>query len=74
VNGLYTILERVGAYCARTGTSREDLANKLGVTRQTLKAKLDGEVEFKLSEAMNLAKILDCTVEDFRQPVFSSGQ
>lgn len=71
---MYTILERVGAYCARTGTSREDIAKQLGVTRQTFKSKLNGDVEFKLSEALNLAEILHCTVEDFRQPMFSSKQ
>lgn len=68
---MYSIIERVGAYCAKTGSSREDIANKLGVTRQSLRSKLNGEVDFKLSEAMNLADILGCTVDDFRKPLFN---
>lgn len=63
------IKERVGAYIARTGTTREDLAAKLGMTRVTLHQKLNGESEFKLGEAFALADALGCTVDDLRKPL-----
>ena len=61
-----TIKQRVEDYCDRTGATRKQIAEQLGFSRQTFRAKLDGMVEFKVTEAMQLAEILGCSVDDFR--------
>lgn len=62
---------RVAAYCAVTGTTKDELARDLGMTRQTLHSKLTGETEFKLSEAVQLSKILGCDVDELTKiPTF----
>ena len=63
------IKERVGAYLARTGVSRESLAESIGMSRNSFYQKLIGESEFKLSEAFALADVLGCTVDDLRKPL-----
>ena len=65
---VYSIENRVKDYLARTGCTREELASHLGMSRQTLRKKMSGQIDFKLSEAIELANILDCTVNDFRIP------
>ena len=66
-----SIRERVGAYTERTGTTKAELADSLGMSRVTLHNKLNGLSEFSLSEAVQLAKILGCTVDDLRTSPFS---
>lgn len=61
-----SIKERVGAYLAREGKTKAELAKELGMSRVTLHSKLNGECEFWLSEARELARILGCTVDDLR--------
>jgi DNA-binding XRE family transcriptional regulator len=63
------IKERVGAYIARTGVSRESLAEKIGMSRTTFYQKLNGETEFKLGEAFALADAIGCSVDDLRKPL-----
>ena len=62
-----SIKERVGAYLMREGETLSSLAEDLGMSRTTLRHKLDGRVEFKLSEADRLAKVLGCTVDELRE-------
>jgi len=64
---MYSIAERVNDYCKRTGTTRDELARQLGFSRQTLRAKLNGDIDFRVSEAIALADIIGCEVDDFRQ-------
>ena len=66
-----SIKERVGAYIERTGTTKSELAQKLGMSRVTLHSKLTGQTEFRLSEAERLAHILGCSVDDLRVSPFS---
>ncbi len=66
---MYSIKDRVAIYLSRTGVTRDELAQQLGITRQSLRSKLDGEVDFKLSEGFALAGILGCSLDDFRIPV-----
>jgi DNA-binding XRE family transcriptional regulator len=68
---LESIKERVGAYIERTGTTKSELAQKLGMSRVTLHSKLTGQTEFRLSEAERLAQILGCSVDDLRVSPFS---
>lgn len=66
-----SIKERVGAYIERTGTTKSELADMLGMSRVTLHSKLAGQTEFRLSEAERLAQILGCSVDDLRISPFS---
>lgn len=61
-----SIRERVGAFIERTGMTKAELANQLGMSRVSLHSKLSGQTEFRLSEAERLAEILGCTVDDLR--------
>lgn len=70
---MYSTEERINDYLDRTGRTRTELAGELGMSRQTLRKKISGQIEFKLSEAAQLACILGCTVDDFRKPI-DSGQ
>lgn len=70
---MYTIVERVGAYMAKTGKSRERIAQDLGMTRRTFSKKLQGKSEFRFSEACQLADMLGCSVGDFKVGVGTTG-
>lgn len=61
-----SIRERVGAFIERTGMTKAELANQLGMSRVSLHSKLSGQTEFRLSEAERLAEILGCSVDDLR--------
>lgn len=61
-----SIRERVGAFIERTGMTKAELANQLGMSRVSLHSKLNGQTEFRLSEAERLAEILGCSVDDLR--------
>ena len=67
-----SIRERVGAYLERTGETKSELANKLGMSRVSLHSKLIGHTEFRLSEAERLAEILGCSVDDLRVSPYST--
>lgn len=64
-----SIRERVGAYLARTGKTKGELAEELGMSRVTLHSKLNGVYDFKLSEAQALASLMGCSVDDLRVPL-----
>lgn len=68
-----SIKERVGAYLERTGTTKAELAQSLGMSRVTLHSKLVGQSEFRLSEAEQLANVLGCSVDDLRVSPFASA-
>ena len=63
------IRERVGAYSAREGVTRKSIADRLGCTPETLKNKLDGVTQFTLDEAFELADMIGCSADDFRNPL-----
>ena len=63
------IKQRVGAYLEGTGSTKEQLAHDLGISRGALYAKLNGTSDFTLPEAYALSKLLGCTVEDLRVPI-----
>lgn len=64
-----SIRERVALHLARTGKTKGELADELGMSRVTLHAKLNGLSDFKLSEAETLANIIGCSVDDLRVPL-----
>jgi DNA-binding XRE family transcriptional regulator len=59
-----TIKERVAAYLARTGRTKAELANDLGMSRTSLHAKLNGQTDFTLCEGYKLKNILGCTADE----------
>ena len=61
MNGITTaIREKIAAH----GLSTVIVAKRLGIGRQTFSRKLNGHVDFSLSELIRLAEILGTTVAD----------
>lgn len=60
------IRERLGAYLARTGATKQSVADALGITTVTLASKLRGESLFDLEQAFRLADLIGCRVDDLR--------
>lgn len=60
------IRERLGAYLARTGATKQSVADALGITTVTLSSKLRGESLFDLEQAFRLADLIGCRVDDLR--------
>lgn len=68
-----SIKERVGAYLAKTGRSRMELASDLHVSKTALYQKLNGQTDFSLDEARRLARTLGCSIDDlFVSPIDGS--
>lgn len=65
------IRERLGAYLATSGATKQSVADSLGVTTVTLNSKLKGESEFTLSQAFALADLIGCAVDDLRRRPFA---
>ncbi len=61
------IRERVGAYLLGNSASKSSIADRLGVSLNTLNAKLRGVSDFTLSQAFELADMLGCSVDDLRR-------
>lgn len=59
-----SIKERVGAYLERTGVTKKQLAEEMGMPISTFHSKLSGQTEFSFSEGRRLARILDCTTDE----------
>lgn len=58
-----SINEQVGAYLARTGMTRTQLAKKLNMSRSALRSKLKGETEFTLREGYVLKELLHISAD-----------
>lgn len=67
-----SIKERVGAYLERTGTTKKQLAEDMGMPITTLYSKLNGQTEFLFSEGRRLARILGCTTDELCTSPFES--
>lgn len=59
-----SLKELIGAYLARTGKTKQELAKELGMSRSTLRSKLNGQTEFTLSEGYALKEILNVTADE----------
>lgn len=60
-----TLQEKIAQYAELNGTTKESLADQLGISRSSFFNKLRGSYEFSLSEAFNLARILRISLDDF---------
>lgn len=59
-----SLKELIGAYLARTGKTKQELAKELGMSRSTLRSKINGQTEFTLSEGYALKEILNVTADE----------
>lgn len=50
---------------ARMELNRNEMAQKLGITTQSLSNKMDGKTDFKLHELNKIRQILDLSPEKF---------
>jgi DNA-binding XRE family transcriptional regulator len=66
------IRERLGAYLARTGATKQSVADALGITTVTLASKLRGDSLFDLEQAFRLADLIGCRVDDLRVRPFDN--
>lgn len=57
--------EKVGQYAEAKGTTRDAIADKIGMSRSSFFNKLRGSYEFSLSEAFKLSRILGISLDDF---------
>lgn len=67
------IRERVGAYLERDGETKKMLAHSLDMSTTSLNNKLTGVTEFTVSEAIQLSKILGCTLSELTHSPFSAN-
>lgn len=65
------IREHVGAYLGSTGSSKRDLAKRLGIPYSTFISKLNGPSEFSYSEGVQLAKELGISPSEMAEPLIA---
>lgn len=65
--------ELVAARLRRTGTTRAELSNIVGVSPNTLNAKITGTSEFTLGEAKSLSDWLDVPIQEICELLFTSN-
>lgn len=58
------INEKLGGYMLETGASRQAIAEQLGLDPRSLKARVDGETEWKLSELGRIAELIGISLDD----------
>lgn len=58
------INEKVGAWLLIDGNTRSSLAESLGISRQSLAARLDGSAKWGWEEVVRLAEITGTTVNE----------
>jgi len=66
-----SIKERVGAYLERTGRTKKQIAEFMGMPYSTFHSKLYGPSEFTFSEGKRLAEIVGCTCDEMFESPFS---
>lgn len=67
-----SIKARCAAYLVDSNKTRDDVAKNLGISRRALQQKLDGDVEFKFSEAISLSRLFGCSVDDLAKSYLAS--
>lgn len=56
--------EKVGRYVKSKGTTKDAVADELGISRSSFFNKLRGSYEFSFKEAYKLSRILDVSMDD----------
>ena len=58
------INEKLGGYMLETGATRTSIAEALGLDPRALKARIDGETEWKLSELGRIAELVGVKLDE----------
>ena len=58
------ITEKLGAWLLAKDHTREMLANELGITRPTLKERLEGTSDWRWGEVQKIAELTDSTLSE----------
>lgn len=64
-----SIREHVGAYCARTGSNKKQLAEALNMPYSTFLSKVNGPSEFSYSEGLALSRLIGITADALAEPL-----
>lgn len=65
--------EKLNAFIKDSGLKRETIAKRLGISMTTLKAKVDGKIDFKSEEILILKEILNLSLSDIGDLFFNLG-
>lgn len=57
MNGKEELLIKINGIVKMSGQSIDSIANAMNITRQTLSAKLNGQVDFKINEVYSIIDI-----------------
>lgn len=60
-----TLSEKIGDFAKATGTTKDEIAKSIGISRSSFFSKIRGEYEFTITEAYKLSTMLDMTVDEF---------
>ena len=58
------INEKLGAWLLEEGHNQERLASELGITRPTLRNRLNGNTKWTSDEVIAVSRITNCTLND----------
>lgn len=58
------INKHVDAYVDAHGLKKESIAEKIGIGRTTFYTKLRGDSDFSVFEALGMAKLFGCTIDE----------
>jgi hypothetical protein len=64
VKEMDSIKERVGAYLERSGSTKKQLAEEMGMPYSTFHSKLYGPSEFTFMEGKRLSEIVGCSCDE----------
>ena len=64
-------IQELKVFLTRREMSLQEYAQRLGISRQTLTKKMDGQVDFKLKEAQATKEILNLSTEDWMYIFFN---
>lgn len=60
-----TLSEKISDFAKTTGTTKDEIAKSLGISRSSFFSKIRGEYEFTFTEAYKLSTMLGMTVDEF---------
>lgn len=58
------INEKLGAWLLEKGNTNEKLADMIGITRPSLRERLNGNAQWKWSEVIRVAEITNCSLDE----------
>ena len=67
------IRDRIGIYLMREHATKKSVAELLGISVNTLNSKLDGDSSFSLEQAIKIADMVGCTLDELRVPVLAQS-